>query len=261
MKKAAVLIFCLLAAVAARVLAGAESKPGAEVVTDFSKAKIEVGINYRGDRVELFGTLGNTDADAVVVKLLSPPETVKLNQKGRVGPFWMNLKQHSVENVPFLYQVNASDKFERIFSPDQAEKLGIGFAALKQQMKIRTTKGKPDPGDPEIIFQGLLRLKMREGLYQLDDQAITIKEGRLFKHSFAFPAATKEGDYQVVTFLFKQGRLVHQTTDTIHVKKIGLIAKLVQWAQEFPKLYGLSAVVIALGAGLLVGFIFKGGGH
>jgi hypothetical protein len=40
-----------------------------------------------------------------------------------------------------------------------------------------------------------------------------------------------------------------------------LIAKLVHWAQEFPKLYGLSAVVIALGAGLLVGFIFKGGGH
>jgi len=65
----------------------------------------------------------------------------------------------------------------------------------------------------------------------------------------------------VVTFLFKQGRLVHQTTDIIHVKKIGLIAKLVHWAQEFPKLYGLSAVVIALGAGLLVGFIFKGGGH
>jgi uncharacterized protein (TIGR02186 family) len=272
MKKPAlvILIGCLSVAAAVRVLAQAEAKPGAEisnpaapseVVTDFSKAKIEVGINYRGDHVELFGTLGNTDADAVVVKLLSPPETVKLNQKGRVGPFWINVKQHTVENVPFLYQVNASDKFERIMSADQMARLGIGFVALKDQIKVHTTKGKSDPGDAEIIFQGLLRLKMRLGLYQLDDRAITIKQGRLFKHAFDFPAATKEGDYQVVTYLFKQGRLVHQTTDTIHVSKIGLIAKLVQWAQDYPKLYGLSAVLIALGAGLLVGFIFRGGGH
>jgi len=246
--------------------AGAEAQPPAgaqraEVVTDFSKAKIEVGITYRGDRVELFGTLGDTGAEAVVVKLLSPPETVKLNQKGRVGPLWMNTKQHAVENVPFLYHVNASDKFEKILSPELASQLGIGFVALKEQMKIHTTKGRPEPGDEEIVFQGLLRLKMRDGLYQIDDQAVTIKEGKLFKHSFNFPAATREGDYQVVTCLFKQGRLIHQTTDTIHVTKIGLEAKLVRWAREFPKLYGICAVVIALGAGLLVGFIFKGGGH
>jgi len=270
MKKLHLLIFTMLVVVAGLVLAQTGSEPGSQavspaassqVVTDFSKAKIEVGLNYRGDRVELFGTLGETGADAVVVKLLSPPETVKLNQKGRVGPFWMNLKQHTVENVPFLYQVNASDKFEKILSPDLMNQLGIGFVALKDQIKIHTTKGRADPADADIVFQGLLRLKMLAGLYQLDDQAITIKQGRLFKHAFNFPAATKEGDYQVVTYLFRQGRLVLQTTDTIHVTKIGLIAKLVLWAQVYPKLYGLSAVVIALAAGLLVGFIFKGGGH
>lgn len=233
-----------------------------DVVTDCSKDQIQVGITYRGDRIEFFGTLGSSGADAVIVKLESPAETVKLNQKGRVGPVWMNVKQHTVENVPFLYQISASDRLDRILSAELEQKLGIGFQALQEQMVIHTTKGQAEPADAEIVFQGLLKLKQKDGLYKIDEEnRIKVKQGVLFRHCITFPAASKEGDYLVKTYLFRQGRLLQTVTDTIHVQKVGLEAKLVRWAQERPKLYGLAAVVIALGAGLLVGFIFKGGGH
>ena len=232
-----------------------------EVVTDSSKTKIEVGITYHGESIDFFGALGDTGADAVIVKLLSPPEKVKLNQKGRFGPFWMNLKQHEVENVPFLYLVNASAPFESILSPALAEELEIGLVPLQERMQVATVKGQPDPADADLVRHGLLQLKMRDGLYRLDDQAVTIKSGRLFKHTFAFPAATREGDYQVVTYLFREGRLLHQTQDTVHVSKTGLVAHVARWSRDYPKLYGLCAVAIALAAGLLVGFVFKKGGH
>lgn len=232
------------------------------VVTDCSHTDIRVGLTYHGERVEFFGTLGDTGADAVVIKLTSPAETIKLNQKGRVGPVWMNTKQHTVERVPFLYQIAASDRLDRILSPEQQEELGIGFAALKKQMVIHTTKGEANPADAEIVFEGLLKLKQQDGLYQVDEEnLIRIKQGVLFRHSLKFPAASKDGDYLVETYLFRQGKLVQTVTDTIHVQKVGLEARMVHWAQAWPKLYGLVAVVIALAAGLLVGFIFKGGGH
>ena len=247
---------------AAAAAAAANPSATSDVVTDCSKSEIQVGINYRGDRIEFFGTLGDSGADAVIVKLRSPAETVKLNQKGRVGPVWMNVKQHTVESVPFIYQISASDRLDQILSPELKQKLGIGFEALKEKMVIHTTKGEAEPADAEIVFQGLLKLKQKEGLYKIDEEnRIKIKQGVLFRHCIVFPAASKEGDYLVETYLFRQGRLLQTVTDTIHVKKVGLEAKLVRWAQERPKLYGLCAVVIALGAGLLVGFIFKGGGH
>jgi len=247
---------------AAALEALAQPAAANDVVTDCSKDEIQVGINYRGDRIEFFGTLGDSGADAVIVKLTSPAETVKLNQKGRVGPVWMNVKQHTVESVPFIYQISASDRLDQILSPELEQKLGIGFEALKERMVVHTTKGEAEPADAEIVFQGLLQLKQKEGLYKIDEEnRIKIKQGVLFRHCIVFPAASKEGDYLVETYLFRQGRLLQTVTDTIHVQKVGLEAKLVRWAQERPKLYGLCAVVIALGAGLLVGFIFKGGGH
>lgn len=232
------------------------------VVTDSSKEKIEIGLTYHGEILEFFGSLGNTEADAVIVKLTSPAEKVKLNQKGRVGPLWMNVKQHEVENVPFMYKIHASQPIDSILTPQQQEELGIGFDALRKQLVIHTVKGERAPEDEQIIFEGLLKIKQSQNLYKIDDNArIQIKKGALFKHYFTFPPAAKEGDYIVETYLFKQGKLVGHSQDVIHVRKVGIGAKIARWSRERPKTYGIFAVLIALSVGLIVGTIFKGGGH
>ncbi|MBN1345729.1 MAG: TIGR02186 family protein [Phycisphaerae bacterium] len=233
-----------------------------DVVTDGSKTHLEIGLSYAGERLELFGTLGETRADAVIVRIMSPVETVKLNQKGRVGPFWMSVKQHSVENVPFMYHVNASDKIDKLLTPEQRQELGIGYEALRRRLEIHTTKGQSEPQDANTVFEGMIRLKKDLGLYQInDDGRIVIKDDRLFKHVVHFPSAAKEGDYEVRTTVLRQGKVVGQAIDAIQVKKVGLEARIVHWAHEYPKFYGVVAVVIALAAGLAVGFVFKKGGH
>lgn len=232
------------------------------VVTDSSKEKIEIGLTYHGEILEFFGSLGNTEADTVIVKLTSPAEKVKLNQKGKVGPLWMNVKQHEVENVPFMYKIHASQPIDSILSAQQQEELGIGFNALRKQLVIHTVKGKSAPEDEQIIFEGLLKIKRGQNLYKIDDNArIQIKKGTLFKHYFTFPPAAKEGDYIVETYLFKNGNLVGHSEDVIHVRKVGIGAKIAHWSRERPKVYGICAVLIALSVGLIVGTIFKGGGH
>ena len=90
------------------------------LVTDSTKSVIEVGLRYNGDRIAFFGTLAGTEADALIVKLTSPAETVKINLKGRVGPVWMNTRQYEVENVPSMYQIQASAPLDKITTPELA---------------------------------------------------------------------------------------------------------------------------------------------
>ena len=86
-------------------------------------------------------------------------------------------------------------------------------------------------------------------------------EGRLFKHYFRFPPAATEGRYVVESFGFVKGQLVGYGKDVIQMQKVGLEHWLTQTSQDQPVFYGILAVVIALGAGLLVGVIFRKGGH
>jgi uncharacterized protein (TIGR02186 family) len=234
----------------------------AECITDSSKQEILINLTYHGDKIEFFGTLGDTRADSVVSILRSPAEKVKLNQKGKVVFLWMTVKQHEVSNVPFMYKIHASRKMSEIAPAQTLMDLGIGFDSIQDAIEIHTTKGEADPADRKVIYDGLMDLKMKQDLYKVDDDnRIAIKDQKLFKHYFTFPSAAKEGDYIVDSFLFREGQLVGKGSETIVVRKVGLQAKVVRWSKEYPKTYGLVAVIIALGAGLLVGTIFKKGGH
>ncbi len=239
----------------------AEPSAGSLVI-DSTKSVIEVGLRYNGDRIAFFGTLAGTQADALIVKLTSPAETVKINLKGRVGPVWMNTRQYEVENVPSMYQVQASAPLDKITTPELAEELQIGYEIIKSQMKYHIVKGTDKGNDEETIFQGLMRIKDEANLYSIDDTGrIEIKEGKLFNHYFDFPPDAKPGQYNVEYFLIKDKKLVGKASDTIQIKKVGMVAYIAMAAEEQPVLYGICSVLIALGAGLLVGFIFRGAAH
>ena len=232
------------------------------LVVDSTKSVIEVGLRYNGDRIDFFGTLAGTEADALIVKLTSPAETVKLNVKGRVGPFWMNTRQYQVDNVPSMYQVQTSAPLKEIATPELARELQIGYETIQSRMKYHIVKGEKGEEDEETIFQGLMKIKNEAALYSIDDTGrIEIKEGKLFNHYFDFPSAAKPGTYNVEYFLLKEKRLVGKASDTIHIKKVGMVAFIAKAADAHPVVYGICAVLIALGAGLIVGFIFKGAAH
>jgi len=236
--------------------------PDSTLVTESSKSVIEVGLRYNGDRIDFSGTLAETGADALIAKLTSPAETVKINVKGRVGPFWMNTRQYEVENVPSMYQIQASAPLSEITTPELAEELKLGFDTIKDQMKYHILKGTDQGNDAETIFQGLMKIKVESELYAIDDTGrIEIKDGKNFDYYFDFPPDAKPGHYNVEYFLIKDKKLVGKASDTIHIKKVGMVAYIAKAAEESPVIYGICAVLIALGTGLIVGFFFKDSGH
>ena len=232
-----------------------------DMVTDYSQQSIKVDVRFHSERIYFFGTVPDPEADVVVklVPVKSPP--IKLMRKGKVVLFWMGVKQFEIQKLPFLYKLHSSRPLKDVVAPETARKYRLGYKTLKDDMKLKLIKGVEAPDDRDVMFDGFVDLKEKFNLYRVAENRIRISKGRLFEHYFTFPDKAKEGDYLVESYAVKDGKVIAVSRDKITVQKVGVTAWLYRTAQENGLLYGILAVVIALGAGLLVGVFFKGGGH
>ncbi|MFZ5452788.1 MAG: TIGR02186 family protein [Thermodesulfobacteriota bacterium] len=261
-----ILIFLLALTLAVFWVGGATAvtpESQQKVVTAASKNLIEIGLSYSGDRVFFFGVNPVPGSDLVIKLTTAKDEAIKFSVKGKVGPFWMTVKQYEVTGAPFMYKIHTSKPLKEIVPPATAQELELGYPAIRHKMKMHLIRGEAAPADAEHVFKGLLKIKERANLYNIveDPARLQVAEGKLFKHYFRFPAAATEGRYQVESFCFQKGQLVGYGKDEIQIKKVGLENWLTDTSQNSPIFFGILAVLIAMGAGLTVGFIFKKGGH
>jgi uncharacterized protein (TIGR02186 family) len=233
-----------------------------EIATVTTKGEVDIGLMYNGDYIYFVGGVPDPSAD-VIVKLTSTENApLSVNRKGRVAVVWMNVKQFTVTGLPLLYKIHSTKPIDQILSKELAAELGIGYDVLKDQMKLELVRGEAKEDDWDTVFDGVLRLKQETNLYNIDEKRIEITGGKLFKHYFRFPSAATEGVYKAESYIFMEGELVGKGVDEIRIQKAGIEAAFTHMAFNRPVLYGIMAVLVALGMGLLVGFIFKkGGGH
>lgn len=256
------LVVCLFVVISAPVGA-ATPEAKAKVLTAASKNRIEIGLFYKGDVVHLFGANPVPGSDLIIRLTAQKDEELKLSVKGTFGPFWMTVRQYAVTGIPFVYKIHASRPITEIIPAETAQELELGFPAIKNRMQMHLIRGEAGPNDDELVFQGIVKIKKEANLYNIEEgpERLSITEGKLFSHYFRFPPAATEGTYLVETFSFLNGELVGYGKDEIHIRKVGLEAWLTQTSQNYPLPYGIGAVFFAVAAGLLVGVIFKKGGH
>jgi uncharacterized protein (TIGR02186 family) len=234
-----------------------------KVVTAASKNLIEIGVSYRGDQIHFFGVNPCPGADLIIKLTAEKDEELKLSVKGRVGPFWMTVKQYDVKGAPFMYKIHATKPLKEIVSEETARDLELGYPSIRSKLKLHLARGAAAPDDEEKVFKGLLKIKEEANLYNVveDPKRLEVAEGKLFKHYFRFPPAATEGRYLVESFCFINGELAAYGKDVVEIKKVGLEYWLTSTSQNQPVFFGVLAVLIAVGAGLLVGMIFRKGGH
>ncbi len=264
MKRAATLLLILLLGAVSLGAAQAQTlEEQHKVLTSASKTVIEIGLSYHGDQIHFFGVSPLRDADLIVKLTAEKSEEVKLSMKGKVAVFWMAVKQYDVTDAPFMYKIHSTKPIDQITTPETAEQLGLGYAAVQKKMKLHLARGEAAPDDPDKVFKGLVKIKEEANLYNIiaDPKRLEVTEGRLFTHYFRFPPAATEGRYVVESSAFKDKQLVGYGKDVIQIKKVGLEYWLTDISQNYPLFFGIMAVVIALSAGLLVGMIFRKGGH
>jgi uncharacterized protein (TIGR02186 family) len=221
---------------------------------------IDVGTFYDGAEVKVSADV--PECDGAVLVLEAERDVIKLNRKGRVAGIWLNVAQVTVQNVPKVYILAASNELENILSPDERRKARFGSEYLRDQ--IRFVSDKPLTGKE---FDEFLKLKTDDGTYKMDvgiDLTRT-QPGRIrLSATLPVAATVPPGSYRVLLYGFKHGDQICRGEAVLTVKRVGLARLLANLAHEHAAAYGLIAVVVAMAVGIIMGVIFDslpGSGH
>jgi hypothetical protein len=232
----------------------------APVTVNTRPNKIMVGALFSGADVAVSGTIP-AGSEAVVI-VTGRQQDLPLKTKGRaLGFLWMNLGSVAFHHVPTMYIVNTPKTLEPSGDAGSGEGPGldVGFESLKAQAEITPT---PDPDDKARLLQEFLKLKEGEGLYALNGGTVqygVTKDGmRSFETDIHIPARVAPGEYEVKVEALNGGRVADAATQHIEVEEVGVPALLSSLCFKHGGLYGLLAVLVAIGAGLLMDFFFSG---
>ncbi|NOX32996.1 MAG: hypothetical protein GXP56_04565 [Deltaproteobacteria bacterium] len=235
-------------------IATAEPMPASLVVTPKTVA---VDTFFSGGKLSVSGDIPS--ADDVIIEVTGKDSKNLFDLKGKMGPFWMTRGKVHIDNVPGLYILllpEGRDWGKKI------KALGIGFSRLKSRM---TTSGPQDI--PPEIFKMFIKLKKFQSLYGELKDAVTYAPGSNDKKHFTavlnLPSSIAQGDYTVRATTIANNDVGAVTTREFSVEEVGFIKFVNHMASDRRVLYGVSAVIIALLAGLIMGVVFKqsGGSH
>ena len=235
----------------------------ASVTVNARPNKIAVGTLFNGASVTVSGVI--PAGSEAVVTVTGRQEDLHLKTKGRaLGVLWMNLGSVSFHHVPTLYIVNTPKSLEP--SGDAGSGKGLGsdakFESLKAQAEITPTP--TDPGDRARLLQEFLKLKKGEGLYAVNGGTVhygVAESGmKSFETDIRIPARVAPGEYEVKVEAFNGRHVTDAAIQHIEVEEVGGPALLSSLAFKHGGLYGLLAVLVAIGAGLLMDFFFSGSG-
>jgi len=232
------------------------AKPAAAaepLVAMLSNHLVAITTGFTGSDVLLFGSTDGQPDTQVVVIVHGPREDVIVRRKDRVAGIWVNQDSFVFSDVPAFYHVAATDTLDEWLPLTVRERHQIGVEYL------RFKAADPDAAAvKETDFRvALVRNKQRQSLFSVFPGRVARAGGRLFRTTVHFPANVPTGTYNIETLLIRSGEVVSAQTTPLFINKIGLGAEIFRLANGQAAVYGVTAILIALAAGLGANWIFS----
>ncbi|GJL85343.1 MAG: membrane protein [Micavibrio sp.] len=221
---------------------------------DLAEDRVDITAGFTGARLALFGV--KKGPGQVVVVIRGPEKTMVVRRKESALGIWFNKRGVKFRKVPVYYDYALSVPESELAEPETLKKNGIGLNALK--FEPDTWRDKPEYA--QSFQEALIRNKQAEGLFPLKPRRITFLDDNFFRASFYVPSNVPTGQYQVQSFLIRDGAIVDVQTTALNVGQVGLEAKIYKFAYEQSLAYGLLCVLIAVMAGWLANAIRIRGG-
>jgi len=206
------------------------------LVADLSQYRVEIDSSFNGTRLLLFGA--RNDIGDIVVVVRGPERSFVVRKKDRIAGIWVNRAEQSFGHVPTYYALASSKPFAAMRDTALFAPLRIG---LKETV---------DAGSMHADFaDALIHWEQSQHLYSDTVQKVSFMGESLFKLVIYFPDNIPRGDYSADIYLFNDGQLTSVQSIPIHVEKTGFDAFVYDFAHAHSVLYGLFAVLLALGIG------------
>lgn len=241
------LVGVAIAAGISAALADAQGKDA--LIADLSSREIGITTGFAGTELLLFGTVDGEGDIVVVVR--GPKRREIVRRKHRVAGVWVTGRSVAFDEVPAFYYLSSTRPLDEIASPAVLAPRRIGAENLRIVPASRADMGRSE------FRAALLRNKARSGLYGEHHGGVKVMGGRLFSTRVIFPSNVPTGEYAADVYLVRNGVIISDETTPLVVRRVGLEADIFQFAHQQSTLYGIIAIVIALGAGWLAGVVFR----
>ena len=220
------------------------------LVADLSDHLIAITAGFSGTDVLLFGA---TEGEGDVIVILRGPEVpVAVRRKTRAVGIWVNTERIEFTGAPAFYRVAASRPLEEIANPTLRVRHQISVDQIRVVAERELT-----PTKFNNFRDGLLRNKLREGLYSAEVGKVSFLGPRLFRTKIYLPANVPPGSYTVEVLLVRNSQVIAAQTTPMFVSKTGIGADVYDFAHRHAAVYGLVAVLIAVTAGWAAGAVFR----
>lgn len=219
------------------------------LTVDLAENHVDITTGFTGARLVLFGERKEDGDIAVVIR--GPERTMVVRRKENVIGTWINRRSMKFRNVPLYYDFAVSRPEAALAKPEELKEHGIGLNALYFDPDTE----REDPEFLQNFREALVRNKQARGLFPLKGKEVTFLSSDLFRASFYLPSNVPTGNYQVYTFLIKDGQIMERRATELRVAQVGFGARVFEFAQTRSLSYGLLCVFIAVAAGWMVNWL------
>ncbi|AUH35182.1 hypothetical protein CUV01_03370 [Paracoccus tegillarcae] len=227
-----------------------EAEVPEKVVAGLSQDAVSITATFDGSDILIFGAVKRetpipTDSKLdVVVTVEGPAQPLTIWRKERKLGIWINTERVNIGAAPSFYAVATTGPLDQILLPEWDMRYRISIP-----LAMRSFAGPVDVADTVPFTQAMIRLREDERVYRQDTGSVTLTEETLFRANIRLPASLIEGDYKTRILLLRNGQVVDVHRAPIEVRKVGLERWLYRLAFDWPLIYGLMSLAVAVLAG------------
>jgi uncharacterized protein (TIGR02186 family) len=213
------------------------------LVADLSEHLVQINLSFTGKQVLLYGAIQGEGNVVVIVQ--GPRQPVTVRRKARIAGVWANDVSVTFDDAISFYQVMASAELDEWlpFTLRERHQIGVEYLNFSPREEI-------SPAEKADFQTALIRNKQKLGHYGMLEGRVSVLGGRLFRTEIFFPANVPTGIYNLEAFLVRDGEMISAQKTPLYVSKSGIEAEIFNLAQNFPEIYGILAILIAVAAGL-----------
>lgn len=243
----------------------AEDEPPESFDIGLSSSTIGITSDFNGEDLTIFGALDNADDRVrrqqrydIVVALFGPREPLVVREKGRFFGIWINRASATVSAAPATYSLASTRPLRDIAPLLTRERLSLGIATLNLDGAMpKLGEERPQYRPKERFEEALREIKTERGLYSEAIGAVQFLGPSLFRADLRLPPDLAVGQYTARAYLFREGKVIRQTSRTLNVVKVGFQARIDAFASNHGLIFGLFAVFVAIVTGWLGRVMFK----
>ena len=238
---------------------GAAPASAERLVISLSTHRVSITSNFTGVDLTLFGTVdmdaasvGRAGGYAIVVTVNGPRQPIVTWRKDRFLGIWVNTESRTFTDAPSYLAVLTNRALDGIASPDVLRRFRVGLGQFTPEGGRNVAQNPDDP-----FRAAFVRVKLQQGLYREQGNAVTFLTPTLFRTAVPLPANVPIGEYEIDVKLFADGALIAQETTAFEIIKAGFEQFIASYAREHGILYGLVTAMLALLTGWFGAVVFR----